>query len=122
MDTLVTCHLTHELLQPDQLRETLASLWAGRAAKQAEVDGRVTALRAEVTNAQDKLRRLYQLVEDGVTDLDDMLKVRASRHPKSRSRSRLGRARPYARRDASTRNHPASGGRAIRRPYAPEPH
>lgn len=76
LDELVTDHLSGALLQPDRLQATLASLWTGRAAKQSEVDARVAALRAEVSMAEDKLRRLYQLVEDGVTDLDDMLKER----------------------------------------------
>jgi DNA invertase Pin-like site-specific DNA recombinase len=96
LDTLVTGHLTSELLQPDRLRETLASLWAGRAAKQAEVNGRVAALRAEVTNAQDRLRRLYQLVEDGVTDLDDMLKERISALKADRDRAQAALDRVHA--------------------------
>ena len=29
-----------------------------------------------MTDAEDKLKRLYRLVEDGVTDLDDVLKDR----------------------------------------------
>lgn len=96
LDTLVTGYLTRELLQPDRLRETLASLWAGRAAKQAEVDGRVAALRAEVTTAQDKLRRLYQLVEDGVTDLDDMLKERMAALKADRDRAQAALDRMHA--------------------------
>ena len=96
LDTLVTGHLANELLQPDRLRETLASLWAGRSAKQAEVDGRVAALRAEATNAQDKLRRLYQLVEDGVTDLDDMLKERIATLKADRDRAQAALDRVHA--------------------------
>jgi site-specific DNA recombinase len=34
------------------------------------------ALQREVTEAEDKLKRLYRLVEDGLTDLDDVLKDR----------------------------------------------
>jgi hypothetical protein len=34
-------------------------------------------LQKEVTDAEEKLARLYRLVEDGVTDLDDVLKARA---------------------------------------------
>lgn len=55
---------------------TIASLWTGCATRQAEVDGCVAALRAELTAAKDKLRWLYKLVENGVTDLDEMLKER----------------------------------------------
>ncbi|MBY0258270.1 recombinase zinc beta ribbon domain-containing protein, partial [Methylobacterium sp.] len=78
LDTLVTDHLVAELLQPERLRATLASLWALRSDRAAEVDDRVTALRAEVTAAQDKLKRLYAMVEEGVTDLDDILRERVA--------------------------------------------
>lgn len=37
---------------------------------------RIVALQREVTDAEDKLKRLYRLVEDGLTDLDDVLKDR----------------------------------------------
>lgn len=76
LDTLVTDHLVTELLQPDRLRATLASLWTMRHEKTAQVDGRVATLRAEVTTAEAKLKRLYQMVEEGMTDLDEILKDR----------------------------------------------
>lgn len=96
LDELVTDHLAQELLQPSQLEATLASLWTGRAAKQAEVDGRIGALRAEVSTAEDKLRRLYQLVEDGVTDLDDMLKERLTSLNADRDRAKAALDRIHA--------------------------
>ncbi|XYD06872.1 recombinase family protein [Methylobacterium sp. NMS12] len=88
LDTLVTDHLVSELLQPDRLRATLASLWALRAERSAEVDGRVVALRKEVTAAEDKLKRLYTMVEDGVTDLDDILRDRLSSLKLERDRAK----------------------------------
>lgn len=95
LDTLVTDHLVAELLQPDRLRATLASLWALRAERSAEVDGRVAALRKEVTAAEDKLKRLYTMVEDGVTDLDDILKDRlaALKLDRDRAKAALDRIR-----------------------------
>lgn len=96
LDELVTDHLTSALLQPARLQETIASLWAGRAAKQGEVDGRIGALRAEVSTAEEKLRRLYQLVEDGVTDLDDMLKERLATLKAERDRAKTALDRIHA--------------------------
>jgi hypothetical protein len=40
------------------------------------VNARVIALQREVTDADDKLKRLYRLVEDGMTEMDDVLKDR----------------------------------------------
>jgi site-specific DNA recombinase len=37
------------------------------------LDARILGPRREVTEADDKLKRLYRLIEAGVTDLDDVL-------------------------------------------------
>jgi site-specific DNA recombinase len=47
----------------------LHSLSARRAEKAESLNTRVMALQREVTNAEEKLKRLYRLVEDGLTDL-----------------------------------------------------
>ena len=103
LDTLVTDHLVSELLQPDRLRSTLSALWASRAEKAAEVDGRVGALQAEITTAEDKLKRLYAMVEDGMTDLDDILKERlaALKLDRDRAKAALDRIRINERPEAS---------------------
>ncbi len=74
LDLLVTDRPAAELLQPDRLRATLASLWSQLAEKAMEVDSRVAALRREIEVREDKLKRLYWMVEERVTDLDDILK------------------------------------------------
>jgi len=61
---------------------------------QRELDGRVTALQREVVDAADKLKRLYRIVEDGVAELDDILRDRIA----SLTRPRAGTDR--------TRSHP----------------
>jgi len=88
LDALVTDRLVAELLQPDRLRATLASLWSQRAEKTLEVDGRVTALRREIEASEDKLKRLYRMVEDGLTDLDDILKERLAALKQERDRAK----------------------------------
>lgn len=42
----------------------------------AEVDQRMTALQSDVTEAEAKLKRLYRMVEDGLTERDDLLRER----------------------------------------------
>ncbi|WP_455960057.1 recombinase family protein [Methylorubrum aminovorans] len=88
LDTLVTDHLVTELLQPDRLRATLASLWSLRAEEATQVDGRVAALRGEVTGADEKLKRLYRMVEEGLTDLDEILKERLATLKQERDRAK----------------------------------
>ncbi len=95
LDTLVTDHLVAELLQPDRLRATLASLWALRTERVVEVDGRRAALRSELKAAEEKLRRLYRLVEEGEDEPDDLLKERLSalRVERDLAKAALGRIR-----------------------------
>lgn len=58
LDTLVTTHLTERLFQPERLAEILSSLSSRRAEKADAVNARITALQREVTDADDKLKRL----------------------------------------------------------------
>ena len=55
------------------------------------------ALQREVTSAEDKLKRLYRLVEDGLTDLDEVLKDRLStlKADRDRAQAALERAREH---------------------------
>jgi site-specific DNA recombinase len=76
LDTLVTSHLADRLLEPQRLAEMLTSLAGRRAVKAATVNTRITALEREAHEANERLRRLYKLVEDGVAAMDDLLKDR----------------------------------------------
>jgi DNA invertase Pin-like site-specific DNA recombinase len=78
LDTVVTSQLLDRLFAPDRLREMLTELMERRAKKSIEVDARVQALEAKAADADERLRRLYALVEDGQSDLDDLLKKRIS--------------------------------------------
>jgi site-specific DNA recombinase len=48
----------------------------------------LAALQAEIVQADDRLRRLYKLVEDGVTDLDDLLSDRLAALKSERERAK----------------------------------
>jgi site-specific DNA recombinase len=93
LDQLVTSHIADYLLVPDRVADLLAEIVNRRAMAGGEVQDRIDQLSREASNAKDKLRRLYALVEDGVTDLDEVLKVRLAdiKADRDRARSALDR-------------------------------
>ncbi|MFO1123817.1 MAG: recombinase family protein, partial [Methylocystis sp.] len=88
LDGLVTTHLADRLLGPNRLAGLLTSLAEKRASSNAEVQGRASILQGEIERADDKLRRLYKMVEDGVTDLDDVLGDRLAALKSDRERAK----------------------------------
>jgi len=95
LDTLVTDHLVERLFKPERLTEILKSLSVRRAEKSESLNRRKIALQREVTDAEEKLKRLYRLVEDGLTDLDEVLKDRLNslKADRDRARAALERAK-----------------------------
>src|ERR1700730_10574906 len=83
---------------PGRLAAILRSLTARPAQKAQSLDARILGLRREVTEADDKLKRLYRLIEEGVTDLDDVLKDRLSniKAERDRAKAALERASSHA--------------------------
>jgi site-specific DNA recombinase len=61
------------LFWPERLKVILGKLTERRSAQHAEVDQRVSTLQSEATAADDKLKRLYAMVENGITEIDDIL-------------------------------------------------
>lgn len=61
---------------------------ASRAENALDVDKRVTALQTEVTESEEELKRLYRMVEEGVTNLDDILKDRLANLKLDRDRAK----------------------------------
>ncbi len=88
LDDLVTEHLSERLFRPERLTALLASVAARRAEKALDVDTRVAALQTQATEAEEKLKRLYKMVEDGVTDLDNILKDRIASLKLDRDRAK----------------------------------
>ncbi|RTL75042.1 MAG: recombinase family protein [Bradyrhizobiaceae bacterium] len=93
LDQLVTSHIADYLLVPDRVADLLADIVNRRAMAGGEVRDRIDQLSREASTAEDKLRRLYALVEDGVTDLDEVLRVRLAdiKADRDRARSALDR-------------------------------
>jgi site-specific DNA recombinase len=75
------------LFKPERVAAILASLSSRRVQDAAALDGRLMALQREMTEADDKLKRLYRLVEDGLTDLDEVLKDRVDALKADRDKS-----------------------------------
>lgn len=98
LDGLVTDHLVERLFHPERLATVLASLSARRSEKAASVNSRILGLQREVTDADDKLKRLYRLVEDGMTDLDDVLsdRLNALKSDRDRAKAALEMAKSHA--------------------------
>ena len=98
LDTLVTEHLMERLFKPERLAAVLASLSSRRAEKAESLNGRLIALQREVTDSEDRLKRLYRLVEDGLTNLDEVLKDRldALKSDRDRAKAALERAREHS--------------------------
>jgi site-specific DNA recombinase len=117
LDGLVTDHLVERLLHPERLAVLLSSLKARRAEKAESENKRIMALQREVTDAEDRLKRLYRLVEDGVTDLDDVLKDRLNQLKADRDRARAALDSTKSRQGTEIRIDPAlieSFGRTMR--------
>ncbi|WP_244659487.1 recombinase family protein [Bradyrhizobium guangdongense] len=76
LDQLVTSHIADRLLVPDRITALLAEIVQKRAVAGGEVQDRIDQLSRQARAAEEKLRRLYALVEDGITDLDEVLKAR----------------------------------------------
>ena len=107
LDTLVVDHLSRRLFTAKQLTEMLISLSERRANRAAEVDGRVATLQREVSEAEDKLKRLYKMVEDGIAEMDDILED-ADRQPEARPGA-LDRIRATAAPAADRHRKPSNG-------------
>jgi site-specific DNA recombinase len=88
LDGLVTTHLADRLFGPNRLAGILTSLAQKRAAGDDEVRSRVEALQAEIAQSEDRLKRLYRMVEDGVTDMDDVLRDRLAALKSERERAK----------------------------------
>jgi site-specific DNA recombinase len=98
LDGLVTVHLMERLFKPERLAEMLGALSTRRAETAQAMSGRIMALQREVTDGEDKLKRLYHLVEDGLTELDEILKDRLNtlKAERDRAKAALERAKEQA--------------------------
>ena len=95
LDGIVVNGLKQRLLTPDRLATLLRTLADRQAAKTEAVDRRLVTLQREVVDCDDRLRRLYRLIEDGIVELDDILRERtaALKSQREQAKAALDRAR-----------------------------
>ena len=95
LDGIVVNGLKQRLLTPDRLASLLQMLADRQTAKSEAVDRRLTALQREVADCEERLRRLYRSIEDGIVDLDDILRERiaALKSQRDHAKAALERAR-----------------------------
>jgi site-specific DNA recombinase len=62
------------------------------------INARLITLQREVTDADEKLKRLYRLIEDGMTEMDDVLTdyLNTLKADRDRARASLERAKPHS--------------------------
>jgi site-specific DNA recombinase len=73
LDRLVADHIEHRLLQPDRLEKILSSVLDRRGERSERQTTHIAELRKRATEADAKLKRLYDAIENGVTDLSDLM-------------------------------------------------
>ena len=76
LDTLITDAVKKRLLHPDRLALILSSLANRQNGKNKAVDDRRDALAKELKEKDEKLKRLYSAIENGIIEIDDQLKTR----------------------------------------------
>jgi site-specific DNA recombinase len=77
LDTLVADHIDRRLLQPARLEQILSSVLDRREERAERRTAHIAELRKRAAEAEAKLKRLYDAIENGVADLaDPMLKDR----------------------------------------------
>jgi site-specific DNA recombinase len=79
LDSVVADHIEHRLLQPSRLEEILSSVLDRREERAERRTTHIAELRKRAAEADAKLKRLYDAIENGVADLSDpMLKERVA--------------------------------------------
>src|SRR5499427_1548769 len=73
LDTLVADHIERRLLQPARLAQTLSSVLDRRGERAERRATHIAALRKRAAEADARLKRLYDAIENGVADLTDPL-------------------------------------------------
>jgi site-specific DNA recombinase len=71
LDEIVLTNLKQHILAPDQIVDLLRSLTERQAAKSESTDRRLLTLQRAVSDTEERLKRLYRSIEDGIVELDD---------------------------------------------------
>ncbi len=89
LDALVADHLEKRLLTPERLEEVLSSILTRREERAERRATHIVDLRRRAAEAEGKLKRLYDAIENGVADVSDpLLKDRVAELKAVRDQSR----------------------------------
>jgi DNA invertase Pin-like site-specific DNA recombinase len=88
LDEIVLTNLKQRVLAPDRIADLLKSLIERQAAKSKSADDRLLALQRELSDCEDRLKRLYRSIEDGIVELDDILRERTAALKAQRDRAK----------------------------------
>jgi len=90
LDTVVAEYIEQRLLQPKRLEQLLSHLLNRRTERAERRRSHIAELRKRAAEADAKLKRLYDAIENGIADLSDpMLKDRIGELKATRDQARL---------------------------------
>jgi site-specific DNA recombinase len=79
LDSVVAEHIEHRLLQPKRLEQILSAVLHRRKERAGRRTAHIAELRKRATEAEAKLKRLYDAIENGIAEVSDpMLKERVT--------------------------------------------
>lgn len=96
LDGIVVNGLKQHLLTSDRLASLLQMLTNRETAKTEAVDRRLAALSREVAECEERLRRLHRSIEDGIVELDDILRERIAVLKSQRDQAKAALDRAHA--------------------------
>ena len=89
LDSVVAEHIEHRLLQPKRLEEVLSAVLHRRKERAERRTAHIAELRKRATEAEAKLKRLYDAIENGIADVSDpLLKERVTELKSIRDQAR----------------------------------
>ncbi len=79
LDTIVVEHIEQRLLQPKRLEQILSAVLLRRKEQAERRTAHIAELRKRAAEAEARLKRLYEAIENGIADVSDpMLKERVA--------------------------------------------
>jgi site-specific DNA recombinase len=99
LDGLIIENVKERLLGGDRLAKILTTLVERQGAKDQSTQRRRESLQTEITSRDDRLKRLYRAIEEGIAELDADLKVRiqALKQERQLAQAALDRVAVHAR-------------------------
>jgi len=89
LDSVVAEHIEHRLLQPKRLEEVLSAVLHRRKERAERRAAHIAELRKRAAEAEAKLKRLYDAIENGIADVSDpLLKERVTELKSIRDQAR----------------------------------